>query len=309
MSVTGAPASRGSFAATSSFASRAFTPKQGVLIFSGLLALAAVAAQRLRLSTMGALPLESHVTWWELALGFAAADVVFDIHLDIHSDTYSISPMEIPLVIGMFLASPLVVVGGAVIGTGLALALYRRQPPLKLFFNVSLLALESAVAVTVFRTLVEPMAQLGPKSWGPAFAAVVVANLISCGASWPSSRSTTALRDRGASVHRVRGDHAIGQYESHSRNGRGASEPAGHDLAARGHRRRPHHHLSVSCVSRRPYPNLSTSLRGGPRSVRARPRSSSAGIPVSPRPRSRRGPHGGTGPRRVSSKDFGNPGR
>ena len=68
---------------------------------------------------MGALPLEPHVTWWKLALAFAAADVVFDIHLDIHSDTYSISLMEIPLVIGLFLANPLAVVGGRVIGTGL----------------------------------------------------------------------------------------------------------------------------------------------------------------------------------------------
>ena len=130
---------------------------------------------------MGALPLEPQVAWWELALGFAVADVVFDIHLDIHSDTYSISLMEIPLVIGLFLANPLAVVGGRVIGTGLALALYRRQPPLKLFFNASLLALESAVAVTVFRALVGSVSELGPKSWGPAFAAVVVANLISCG--------------------------------------------------------------------------------------------------------------------------------
>ena len=102
---------------------------------------------------MGSLPLEPQVTWWELALGFAAADVVFDIHLDVHRDTYSISLMEIPLVIGLFLASPLAVVGGRVLGTGLALAFYRRQPPLKLFFNVSLLALEAAVAVTVFRAL------------------------------------------------------------------------------------------------------------------------------------------------------------
>jgi diguanylate cyclase (GGDEF)-like protein len=156
------------------------SPTQRVLIFIGLLACAAALLSWLRLSPMSALPLQPHVTWWELALGFAVADVVFDIHLDIHSDTYSISLMEIPLVIGLFLANPLAVVGGRVIGTGLALALYRRQPPLKLFFNVSLLALESAVAVTVFRTLLGTMAALGPKSWGPALAAVVVANLISC---------------------------------------------------------------------------------------------------------------------------------
>ena len=157
-----------------------FSATQRVLAFSGLLALATVMLVWLRLSSLGTLPLAPHVAWWELALGFAAADVVFDIHLDIHSDTYSISLMEIPLVIGLFLASPLAVVGGRVIGTGLALALYRRQPPIKLFFNVSLLALESAVAVTVFRTLVGPLTEVGPRSWAPTFAAVVITNLISC---------------------------------------------------------------------------------------------------------------------------------
>ena len=155
---------------------------QRILIFSGLLALAAVLLSVLWLSKMGTLPLRPHVTWWELALGFAAADVIFDIHLDINSDTYSISLMEIPLVIGLFLASPLAVVGGRVVGVGLALVVYRRQPPLKVFFNVSLLALEAAVAVTLFRALAGPITDVGPRSWGPAIASMVAANLISTGA-------------------------------------------------------------------------------------------------------------------------------
>ena len=198
----------------------------------------------------GALPLAPHVTWWELSLGFAAADVVFDIHLDIHSDTYSISLMEIPLVIGLFLANPLAVVGGHVIGTGLALALYRRQPPLKLFFNVSLLALESAVAVTVFRAIVGPLTELGPKTWAPALAAVVVANLVSClGVMAVIALNGGASGSAGASVRRVGGARAVGQHVSRSWNGRGAAESAGLDRAARGHRRGPRRRLSGSCVA------------------------------------------------------------
>jgi diguanylate cyclase (GGDEF)-like protein len=175
VSVTGAPVSRGSVGHIVFRLWQYLAPRLRVLSFSGLVALAAVLLSWLRLSTMGALPLQPHVTWWELAVGFAVVDVLFDIH----SDTYALSLMEIPLVMGLFLANPLAVVVGRVLGTGLVLALYRRQPPLKLFFNASLLALESAVAVTVFRALLGPLAEFGSKGWGPAFAAVVAANLIS----------------------------------------------------------------------------------------------------------------------------------
>jgi diguanylate cyclase (GGDEF)-like protein len=153
------------------------SPDRRVAYFTALLALAALASCRY-LGSLPTVPTSPQVTWWMLAIGFALADVVFDIHLDVNRDTYSISLMEIPLVIGLFLASPLAVVAGRVVGAGLALALYRRQSLLKLSFNVSLLALEAATAVAVFRSL-GGGSDFGLRSWGPAFAAVVTANVIS----------------------------------------------------------------------------------------------------------------------------------
>jgi diguanylate cyclase (GGDEF)-like protein len=147
-----------------------------VFCFATELALAALACSWL-LGAIPTEPLHPQATWWMLAIGFALADVVFDIHLDINRNTYSISLAEIPLVIGLFLANPLAVVGGRVVGAGLALALYRRQSLSKLYFNVSLLAFEGAVAVAVFRSL-GGASDVGLRTWGPAFAAVIAANVI-----------------------------------------------------------------------------------------------------------------------------------
>jgi diguanylate cyclase (GGDEF)-like protein len=150
---------------------------QRAAVFGSVLAVAALACTW----TLHAFPTVNtspHVTWWMLAIGFALADGVFDIHLDVNRDTYTISLMEIPLVIGLFLANPLAVVGARVVGAGLALAFYRRQPLLKLYFNVSLLALEAAAAVALFR-LLGGASDFGLRSWGPTFTAVVAANVIS----------------------------------------------------------------------------------------------------------------------------------
>jgi len=152
------------------------SPVQQVACFATELALATLVCCW-HLGAIPTVPIHPQVTWWMLAIGFALADVVFDIHLDINRDTYSISLKEIPLVIGLFLANPLAVVGGRVVGAGLALALYRRQSLLKLYFTVSLLAFEGAVAVAVFRSL-RGVSEFGLRSWGPAFAAVVTANVI-----------------------------------------------------------------------------------------------------------------------------------
>lgn len=118
-----------------------------------------------------------HAPWWTLILGFAAAEV-FVIHLERGSQTHTFSLVEIPLVVGLFLASPVQVVVARLIGGGLALAVHRRQAPLKLAFNLSLFALETSVAVMAFRALAGPDASIHPASWLPAFAACMLENLV-----------------------------------------------------------------------------------------------------------------------------------
>ena len=68
------------------------------------------------------------------------------------------------------------------IGNALALGLRRRQPPKKLAFNLSLLTLQAALAVTVFRAIVTDVDPLGAGgSFGTLLAVgvgVVAANVL-----------------------------------------------------------------------------------------------------------------------------------
>jgi diguanylate cyclase (GGDEF)-like protein len=118
-----------------------------------------------------------HAQWWMLAGAFAATEV-FAIHVDVRRDTYTISLMEIPLVIGLFLASPISVIVGRLVGSGAALVVHRRQRPLKVLFNVSLFAFETSVALVVFRALVNAPHSVGAGSWAAALVAVLTANAI-----------------------------------------------------------------------------------------------------------------------------------
>jgi diguanylate cyclase (GGDEF)-like protein len=91
------------------------------------------------------------VTWVLLAAGFAVSEV-FVVHVHIRRESHSFSLSEVPLVIGLFLVSPRVLLPAALVGFGLALGLHRRQAPIKLAFNLAKEPLEVAIALAVFRT-------------------------------------------------------------------------------------------------------------------------------------------------------------
>jgi signal transduction histidine kinase len=95
------------------------------------------------------------VSWLIVAAGFAAAEA-FVVHLPFRHESESFSLSEIPLVVGLFYVSPIGLVAAQVIGAGLALGLKRRQPAIKLVFNLGHMALEAGVAVLVFRSIATP---------------------------------------------------------------------------------------------------------------------------------------------------------
>jgi len=117
------------------------------------------------------------VPWWALVIGFAAAEI-FVIHVDRGGQTHTFSLVEVPLVVGLFMAHPLHVVGARLLGGGLALGLHRRQAPAKLAFNLSLFALETCVAVTTFSALAGTHASMGPRAWLPALMACALENVV-----------------------------------------------------------------------------------------------------------------------------------
>lgn len=99
---------------------------------------------------------------------------VFVIHLHFRRNAYSFALSEVPLVLGLYFASPTQLLASQMVGVGAALVLHRRQSLHKLVFNLAQLALVTLLAVLVFRTITPSMASFGPQLWIAAFVAVTL---------------------------------------------------------------------------------------------------------------------------------------
>jgi GGDEF domain-containing protein len=111
---------------------------------------------------------------------FAAAEV-FVVHVEFRKDAHTFSLVDVPLVLGLFFASPRWLMPAHVIGAALALGLVRRQKPLKLTYNLVAFALEDAIALVVFRAVADA-SPLSTRSWVAAFVAAVIAAVVAVGA-------------------------------------------------------------------------------------------------------------------------------
>jgi signal transduction histidine kinase len=112
--------------------------------------------------------------WWGLAIGFYVAELAV-VHLRFRKDAHSFSMSEIPLVLGLFFAAPLELAIGQLLGISAVYAFHRRLPPIKFTFNIAQFALQSALAVTVFRGIVALGDPLGTAGWVATVAASLVA--------------------------------------------------------------------------------------------------------------------------------------
>ncbi len=114
--------------------------------------------------------------WWGLAIGFHVAELAV-VHLRFRKDAHSFSMSELPLVLGLFFAAPLHLVIGQLVGVSAVYAFHRRLPPIKLTFNIAQFALQSALAITVFRSIVSLGDPLGAAGWIGAVAASLAATV------------------------------------------------------------------------------------------------------------------------------------
>lgn len=140
-------------------------------------ALAAVAVG-IALAFAGASPISSDVTlhWWMLAPAFVLVEVLV-VHLDARREALTISLSEVPIVIGLFFASPLELMVGQLAGAGVALLAYRRQALLKAVFNLAQIAVVTGTTIAVFRAFV-PDNEASAGAWAAALAATVVADIL-----------------------------------------------------------------------------------------------------------------------------------
>ena len=120
------------------------------------------------------------IPWWLIAIAFYLAETNV-VHLHFRREAHTISLNELPLVIGLFATQPQHLVLATVVGSAAALVFHRRQPAIKLAFNIGQFAASTGVAIVVFH-----LAKAGPvdspRHWLAAFAAVTVAALASIAA-------------------------------------------------------------------------------------------------------------------------------
>jgi PAS domain S-box-containing protein len=114
--------------------------------------------------------------WPVFAVAFALAEVAV-VHLRFGSQAVTVSLTEIPLVIGFNFLAPGYLVVAQFLGAGAALVVHRRQPPLKLAFNLAIFSLGTSLAILLFRGIVPPPHVGLLIWWGASFlgAATVVA--------------------------------------------------------------------------------------------------------------------------------------
>ena len=124
------------------------------------------------------LPAPLAIPWWLLAALFCATEV-FVVHVHFRRDAHSFSLNELPIVLGLFFAPAGDLVAAQFVGAALALALHRRQSPLRLAFNLGHFCLEACVAAIIFHLVVRGGGPTGLVVWGAVFGATLVAAGIS----------------------------------------------------------------------------------------------------------------------------------
>lgn len=150
----------------------------GVSILTALLAVAAIGIFSLLAGGTLRSPSSPSVPWWALAIAYAVAEA-FVVHLSIGRETHTFSLNEVPLVLGLFLATPGDLLLGQLVGAGIALTVSRHNNPQKLAFNLSSFAFSTTVALVVFQVLGDPSHPLGPQDWLAGFLAALVADFMS----------------------------------------------------------------------------------------------------------------------------------
>ncbi|MDQ6648803.1 MAG: EAL domain-containing protein [Actinomycetota bacterium] len=125
-----------------------------------------------RLPGAGPLP-GPRLAWWLLSIAFIVGDMSgLPYQMRKHAGVVALS--GVPLVVGLFLASPGDVVLARLVSGVVVFGAVQRRSPIKTCFNIAEQFCESAVALILFRLLAHGGAT-GPGSWAAALTAVTVA--------------------------------------------------------------------------------------------------------------------------------------
>ena len=146
--------------------------RQGALAaLTGAVAVTALALFAFVVRDLPAYDIGPRIPWWALALAFAVTEL-FVVHAHVRGSAHSLSMSELPLILGLLLATPQDLVIAHVVGPAVVLLLTRGHSPMKLVFNLAQFALTACLAVITLHALAALPGTLGPRMWFATFAAV-----------------------------------------------------------------------------------------------------------------------------------------
>jgi diguanylate cyclase (GGDEF)-like protein len=151
-----------------------------VWLLTATILLGAAVLQVTQTSHLHGIAAPLRIPWYGLAALFVFAEW-WRVCLYFRSSAHSFSLSEMPLVIGLLLADPSGMVLARVIGAAIAMGVLRRQPPVKLLFNIGLFALEAEGAAVAVGHLVPAGRALAPTAWVAVLLVVAAVSALGVG--------------------------------------------------------------------------------------------------------------------------------
>jgi diguanylate cyclase (GGDEF)-like protein len=113
------------------------------------------------------------IPWALFAVMFCIAEG-WRVYVHFRRNAHSFSLSELPLVLGLYFASPQTLVSSRMVGGLIALWLIRRHPPIKVAFNLALYAIEAEVAMWLLSVLAPLRNVQTAESWAIILAIVAI---------------------------------------------------------------------------------------------------------------------------------------
>ena len=129
-----------------------------------------------------ALPHLDPQLWWPLVAALFAITTVSAIHLPFGRDNHSLTLSQAPVVIGLFLLTTDEFLLAGLVGLGFVQLVVRRNPPIKLAFNMASVFAQLPIACLVFVGTTSLLGaspdSFGPATWVAALAATLAADVV-----------------------------------------------------------------------------------------------------------------------------------
>jgi len=154
-------------------AQRFFGPAASrVWTFTVMLALAGTAIMILGFGGIPRIAEPFQIPWPVIAVAFYVAEInVVEVHF--RRETHAFTLSEVPTVIGLFFLSPFEYIAALLVGSGLALIVHQKQPPIRLFLNLAYYFLIGGISVVIFHGLGQFGGAPTPRDWAATFAATL----------------------------------------------------------------------------------------------------------------------------------------